>query len=59
MLDTATEETKGFVFVTKSVQSCELDVVIVKVFFGVVVATSGKAPYPLTMSVSCGISTAQ
>jgi hypothetical protein len=49
--DAATVEIRGFWLVTKSLQSCELEVVIVSVFLGVVVATRGKVPYPLTISV--------
>jgi hypothetical protein len=59
VLEDATDETKGEVSVTKSVQSFELDVVIVRVFFGAVVATSGKLSYPFTISVFLGIKTAQ
>lgn len=40
----AVEETNGSKFVEKSVQSCEFEVVMVKVFFGVVVATNGIDP---------------
>ena len=54
-----TVERIGFVFVTKSLQSCEFEVVKLSVFLGVVVATRGRLPYPLTMSVSWGMRTAQ
>jgi hypothetical protein len=53
------EDTIGLVLVTKSDQSKQFEVVIVKVFLGVVVATRGIEPYPLTISVFCGIRTAQ
>lgn len=44
MLAAATDETRGLVLVTKSAQFWELEVVMVRVFLGVVVATRGRVP---------------